>query len=509
MVASNTRLSIGPWTEGAVYALPPEDLPGTALAATQNTEVGIGGFLKTRPGLSKHISAALGSTPTLTATGKAVFSSSSSSRFCIAGAVFYEDVSGTWTDRTGAATITAGDDNTWQWVNANGDLYATSTSLADVQIKWAAAAGNIAHATVSGRFTKAKFCAWWDNRLWYAHEDTFEERVWFSNILTPETVGASSFLNVGAPITGLTTLRTGLVVHTDEGLHLIQYDRSLSAYVQQQRGDRGTVSARSTVLNAMGQLFFVRSDGVYQWDIDSPIATEVSATPTKISGVLDGPRYWDIINKTRLPFSFAINNEAKNSIWFVLPHGTAQTDMNHVMVYDYARKIWYGPYLGFTRNCGAYFDHAPYLGGYDDGLLYKHDTGTNDNGVAIDAWFETAALPGVDFGVDVRWLWAATAFGVTGNYNITIQQISARTVTRSEAYNAGGSFDSIGSFIIGISSIAGSTVLRSAETSLQGYSDSMQLRYSNGNLNEEFNVRRVTIPFRPLGIIPHTTSGVS
>jgi hypothetical protein len=510
MVATQYLHPLGPWEGGVVYALPPELIGADALSAMQNIEIGLGGVAKTRPGYSKYISGAISGPPTLTAVGEAIFSSSSSRVFVIAGTVFYEDVAGTWTDRTAAITITAGDDNTWQWVNCNGDLYATSTSLADVQIKWTAAAADIVNATVSARFTKARYCDWWDNRLWYAVTDASEVRVWFSGVLTPETVGATDFLTFDGIVTGLKGLRTVLTVHTENSIHFVYYDNVLAAYVQQKRADRGAVSARSIVLNGQGQMFFVRKDGIYRWDVDSPIATEVSGTPQKISIALDGDQYWNQINKARLHQSWAVDYPDKNCIWFMLPYGTSQTDMNHIMVYDYDRNIWYGPYLNFTRNCGALIANVPHLGGYDDGLLYKYEDGTADNGVAIDAWFDTAAVPAIETGVDVRWLWAVNSFDVTGDYDINVQQIGDRLVTLTDSFNGGGGHERIeDTFTIGISSIAGEEILRSEDTQLQGYSDGTQLRYNNANLNEQLAIRHAHLAYVPIGVLPHQLPGVS
>ncbi len=509
MVATNTFLTLGPFTGGLVKALPAETVPADTLTDGENIEIGLGGVAKTRSGAAKYISAAIGSDPTITAVGKAIFSSASSSVFCIANAIFYEDVSGTWTDRTGGVSISTADDDTWSWVNANGDLYATSNSLSDNPIKWAAAAGNIASANLDSRFTNAKWCEWWDNRLWYGHTNANEERVWFSNLLTPETIGATSFLNFGVAVTGLKGLRTGLTVHSEDGIYLVQYNQDLSVYVQQQRADKGTVAGRSIVVNGQGQMFFIRKDGIYQWDIDSPIATEASATPRKISLPLDGAGYWDNLNGARLHQAWAVNYEDRNQIWFGLPYGTSQTDLNHILVYDYAQQIFYPPYTGTTRNCGAFFDGNPHLGGYDDGLVYIHDSGTADNGTAIDAWFETAAAPAADPSVEVRWLFALISHDVTGDFKVSLTQKADSIVTQTDSFAVGGNFDAIETaFTIGTSAIAGDSLLRQAQVNLKGYSDSVQLKFRNANANERFGIRFIKVPYRPIGVLSQSSPGV-
>ena len=94
----------------------------------------------------------------------------------------------------------------------------------------------------------------------------------------------------------------------------------------------GTVSNRSLVtvrVPGSGEIqLYIRKDGIYAFNgVDS----------IKISGRLDGDRYWDSINTSRLSKSFAIAYEQKNEVWFYVPYGTTQTTMNHIIVYDYLR----------------------------------------------------------------------------------------------------------------------------------------------------------------------------
>lgn len=503
------KQQVGPWTDGVRYDLPAEDLPPSALYAMQNTRLNRAGQLETRPGTAKYISSALGSTPTIQGLGQHQFDASTERVWTIAGTAFYEAVSGTWTARTGGVTITAGDDNTWQAVDVGGTMFATCTSLADVQIKWAAAGGNIANATVSSRFTKAKFCEWWDTRLWYAHTNANTDRAWYSAVATPETItNATDFVQTGRIITGMKAFGGALTVHAESGIWVYFQTSTAGVYSERKRAEFGTVAGRSLVTTDSGQLFFVRNDGIYVWDAASLVESEVSTPPQKVSGALDGDRYWDNINTARLPYCHAEEYPDESEIWFYLPYGTGQTDMNHIMVYNYQYRRWHGPFTGNTRNVSALIDDKPHAGGYDDGLVYDMASGTNDNGSAIDAWGETAMPAPAGTPSDVRWLYARHHFDAKGAWDVEVTQSAPGVVSKTDSFEQGGTFDAIGAFTIGTSAIAGLNRRRFTETDLWGYAPAIQLKYRNANIDEPFSLRQTDLMYRPIGPVRKESSGV-
>ena len=98
-------LQFGPW-QTVNYSVPAIDLSPNVLSSIENMYLDNAGSLNTRPGMAKYISGALSSTPSIVAVGKQRFTASSSSVFVIAGDKFFEDISGTWTDRTASITVT-------------------------------------------------------------------------------------------------------------------------------------------------------------------------------------------------------------------------------------------------------------------------------------------------------------------------------------------------------------------------------------------------------------------
>ena len=174
-------IQYGPW-QTVNYSVPAIDLAPNVLSRIENMYLDNAGSLNTRPGMAKYISGALSGTPSVVAVGKQRFSASSSAVFIIAGDKFFEDVSGTWTDRTASIRITDHVDKYWMTTNAGGTLIGTNGIGNNAPIKWAAAAGNIAAAGMgSSSVTSADMPMFWDNRLWYVSTNQGERLAHYSS----------------------------------------------------------------------------------------------------------------------------------------------------------------------------------------------------------------------------------------------------------------------------------------------------------------------------------------
>ena len=330
MPVAGSSIRHGPWVGGVQYKLPVEGQRTDTLFAMSNCKVGLAGEVKKRLGFAKYISTAL-STTDLTAVGYAKFSASSAATFIVSGTVLYEDVDGTWTERMPASgvTITAATDNTFEWVNAGGTIVLTNG--ANGPIKWAAAAGDCAALDVDSRFSTADHIEFFDGRLWLANTNANEDRLWRSDTGDIETWGSTSFYGLDFPITGLKAFGNSLAVHAEDGIWLLQPTGNSSVpYQVQRQGNGGSISGRGLAALPDGSQVFPRRDGIYRWH-GGPVQ--------KISQALDGSRYWDSISPNRLLQSFAVVYPDQNEVWFQLPYNS--TNMNHTMIYDYVRGIWY------------------------------------------------------------------------------------------------------------------------------------------------------------------------
>lgn len=374
-----------------------------------------------------------------------------------------------------------------------------------------------AAAGVSSRFsTTARHIAFWDNRLWYGNADTNYDRLWYSDIGTPETVGASSFYNIGYQITGLQPMQNGLTVHTDQGIHtLTPTGNATIPYQLQQRTGEGTVSGRGIVVLPQNRQLFIRNDGIYMWEGGDDI--------TKKTYNMD-LGYWPDLVTSRLPQVFSLYFPTENEAWFWVPHGTGQNDMNHILIYSDRYDMWYGPYSGtasyFTRNCAALIDDLPHAGtlngsGSVGGKLEDHwakDIWNDDNasasGIALNQYFVTGAPAPEGSDQTVRWRYARTYFDATGNFNVTVTQASSGVQGTSKTLNVGG-----GSFTLGADKTdegkLGTVRMLSRDTDLTEYDPHTSLKFANSTLNNFFRIRRTHPVFSRIGRKRKTKPGVA
>ena len=481
-------IQLGPWHKGVRYDLPVEDLAPDELFNCENVRVGTGGQVESRKGtLSYQSAAALGGSPTLTMAAEYDVDATTTHVVIVAGTAIYKYSSG-WSAITGSVTVTAGDDNTFEWVNANGTLVATNGVDTDAW-KWT----GTSNATVlddDGRFTKGKHIAWWDNRLWIGNVNNATNQVWYSDTADIETWGGTSFFNFGGIVTGLQATQNALTVHTTDGIYtLIPTGNASLPYSAQQRTKEAGIDGRSIVALPGDAQLMVRSDGVYQWD--------GGANLRKISGPLDGG-YWPNLTAARLKQSFGLYFPRENEVWFFVPYGTSQTNMNHVMVYNILRNRWHGPYKGWERNCAALVGGVPHAADFD-GRLWDHDQGDDDNGTAIVSLVETAATAPLGPDVRVRFLNARHYYDAKGKYPVSVSQVSTDLVGTAAQFDLTG----VG-FTLDVDLLDSDTPLsevrqQSQDTPLTGYAPHCSLRYSMAVADQSFTLRKTLMRYRGLG----------
>lgn len=509
---------LGPFPRGVNYSRPADEVGPDELYAMENCRLGNVGQSSKRKGSTPLNTTALNSGATITAIGKHSFSASSSETFAFAGNKFYEDVDGTPDDRTGAVTITAADDNTWQTADASGTLIATNGVSGDTIVKWTAAGGNLAALDVDARFTWAKHVAYWDRTAWFANLSSGANRVWRSDQGDIETYGALNFYSFDYDITGISPFAGGLIVHTNRTMStILPTGDSTTPYrkynfIQADANMGGSESGRAIInVPGLGQCF-PRKDGIYRLKAD--------LTLDKISLKLDRSRYWDNVRSARLPYTHTTVDPVQGYAFFWLPYGASQTKMNHAMIFDYKKSlalgewVWQGPDVDLTRNCsgfGVNDDSLPYFGGFD-GFVYKHETGNVDNDGttdnAIDAYYETGSPAPYGGVVDVEWHRVRHFYEVTGIHLVEVTEISIDISARSQNIQMGGAFHAIGvGFAIGISPIAGESEIAYTETDLTGNSPFKRFKVRNSNASQPFTFRKHILIHSPIGIVPRDRSG--
>ena len=509
---------LGPWTDGVFYNKAPEELEEGGISSMQNMELGSSGELKKRLGtVSYKTEDPIAGNPTVTACGEYRIPPSTTEVFMVAGALIYEHTGNAWSSITGDVTITAGDDNTFDWAVDEGNGVLHLTNGVNLPFKRTGSSGNATQAAddVDSRFDTAKWVAFFDNRIWWGNTDTDYDQVWYTDIGDTDTIVATSFLRFGNPVTGLVALRESLAVHTETGIHTITPTGNTEIpFQQEQVTNRGTVSGRSIVLLPGEVQMFIREDGIYTWDGGDVIE--------KVSDGLDND-YWDTVPSTRLPQSFALYYPLKNQAWFWIARSTGQAEPNEVIIWSVQHEAFFGPYVGssthFTRNCAGLIDGRPHFGTHDNsgsigGTVQDHapasvynDDDDSDTGTAIFANFTTAAPAPEGSANTVRWLYARNWFDSTGGFTITVQQESSGIDGTSIDFSVDG-----GGFTLDTNKLdeeeLGTVRMMSIDTDLTGYDPHTSLKFSNNNIDEFFTMRRTHPVYLPLGRIRTRKLGV-
>ena len=498
MPISAESLKLGPWRAGVNYSLPAEEIGPEGLYDMENCTVGLAGEVKKRKGFAKYNASAMNSGATVTAFGQ-VHIAAADKTFAIAGDKFFDVTGGTATDRSGSVTITAGNDNTWNWIMAGATLVACNGVDTDA-ITWAGGTANAGTLDDDGRFTKPTWIAFWENRLWLGNENSNGDRLWRADAGDITTWGATNYHQFGYDITGLQPFQNTLAVHTDEGIHtLTATGNATIPFQQQQRTQRGTIAGRSIVTIPGERQVFVRSDGIYQWTGGAQV--------DKISFALDD-RYWSSLNTARLAYSFALYYPAKEEVWFFLPYGSTQTTMNSVAIYSGRLDAWFGPYNNFTRDSAAMVDDLPHAGDFA-GFIMAHETNNNDDGSAIKAFFETAAIAPLGDSVECRWLYARTLFDNIGDFDVSVQQTGAGIVSNTETITMGQSGALLDStFVLDSSALESDVSALTDDRDLFGYVPRTTLRFRNFLDDETFTIRRTNLMYKPIGRTRHRKTGI-
>lgn len=487
-------LQLGPWFGGVRYDLPVEEVGPYELSDMQNAHIGTAGELTMPSGtLSYESAAALTSAPTLTMAFEFEKDASTTYVVIAAGAALYYYNSG-WSAITGATTLTAGDDNTWERVNCNGTFVMTNGVDTDA-IKWTGT-GNATTLDDDARFTKAKHCAWFDNRLFMGNVNGATGRLWYSDTADIETWGATSYYNFGGIITGLVPAQNALVVHTTDGLYtLIPTGNATLPYHPQKRTDKAGIDGRSCVALPDDSQLMILKDGVYLW--------EGGAVLRKVSLALDGRGgYWSKLDPDRLSKAFAVRLPQTSVVAFALPYkgtATSQTNMNHIMYYDYRRRtqingkdvgIWYGPDTGFERNCAALIDDKLHMGDFD-GYLWDHDAETYAwNSGPIASFFETGAPPPLGADVSVGWVSARHFYKATGSIDVTVLQKAANIAGDAQTLTLDGTTLELPG---AIPAYITDPIQTYKDLPLLGYGPQCSLRYSLTAASAEFELRRANL----------------
>lgn len=150
--------------------------------------------------------------------------------------------------------------------------------------------------------------------------------------------------------------------------------------------------------------YYVSEDGIFRWD--GLKSTDLTSTVI--------PQTWAGVNKVNLYKAAAGYNRVYNSLWFHVPEGASTTN-NMVLVYDLSFDSWW-IFRGIEASCMIDYNNGTnikvYTGGAASGFVIEQNTGFNDLGSAISAYWTGKNFDGGD---PVRMKKFKKAFAVDAN----------------------------------------------------------------------------------------------
>lgn len=301
-----------------------------------------------------------------------------------------DSLDGTWDDITGSLTITAGDDNRFNWITFKDVAFGTNN--VDVPIKWEAAGNGATWTTVTG-LTKAKYVESWNNYVFLANVTIsgtlHSTRVYWSCINTPETWNAADFNEIGfkdgEDIMGLKALGDRLVIFKESSIYNVFFTGSsdIPFAFHKSFSDVGTISGQS-IQRVNNGLVFIATDGVYFYDGNNGIKMS-----DKITNTLEG------FNDAKFLNIVSGYQERHNRYWATFAKSAATSD--RVLTWDSFNNA-FSVYKGIAANAITVFtvdgDEQIYFGDYS-GYVYQADDASTANddpanvATAIDAFFQT------------------------------------------------------------------------------------------------------------------------
>tara|TARA_R100000808_G_scaffold62_2_gene468 strand:- start:11060 stop:12664 length:1605 start_codon:yes stop_codon:yes gene_type:complete len=513
---------LGPWMGGVRYDKPTENTLPDELASTVNCRIGTAGQVEKRKGSASYngesaLETAVASPGdpvinTVTGCGQWVNASNVKYTFMFVKDEYYEHTGASdadWVNRRGSVTITADDVDgsngyVWQWVNANGVLYALNGE--DPPIKAAGGATITAWSALPSGVTTAAHIAHWDNRLWIANSSgssAQKDRVYRSGAGNYESWEGN--YDLGGPITALVAQDDSLAVHTESGIWVLSPTGTANTpYSIKPVTTQGGIGGRNTIALPDGTQMMVRRDGIYSWDGGEALE--------KKSQALDAG-YWSKLRVSRqdnqhdgLEDGFAVYYPNENEVWFFFTDSsepTTQVKFNSIIIYNILDDFWFGPYEDREINCAALIDNKPHGGTYT-GKLLDLAVGDKDETDAIVASFQTSGHTEDDV-VRKRWVYARCYFDEQGgDWQVQVQQASAGLVGGAPSVLSMGITEGVlGAFTLDADPLGAGFPNKPkvvyGDVRLQGYDAHTSLIVKNTDADEPFVFRNVHLAYKPLG----------
>lgn len=392
----------------------------------------------------------------------------------------------------GGLTFTPGTEgeNLMSFVNFNNKAIGTN----GVEALWQF--NGTTGATLAGSPPIAPVMATFQNFIFLAGNPTFPYRLYFCNDGDETTWSAADYIDIGdltQGITGLSVLFGKLYIFLRKGMHELRgYDRDTFA-VDIVSSSTGCV-ARKSIVKVDNNLVFLSERGFYSFD-----GINVHYLSETIQLLISS------LNYNRIDKVVGEIYKAKDQVWFGVSTGS-NLNNNEIICMSYSptasesagltkEDVSFAEYTGILANSfglerSAQEQDRLYTGDYL-GMIYKQDTGTNDDGLGIDFVVKT---PPIDMGAPeefkrFRYLWLFTK--QVGAYNLNISYKTdfkpgdtTTTVSMQQTTDA----TLWGSMIWGTSVWGGSSIIK-ARVGLKANGQHLELVFSNKVKDQNITIK--------------------
>lgn len=243
-----------------------------------------------------------------------------------------------------------------------------------------------------------KYLAVFNNFLCMAGDTTYPRRVWFSELGAPQIWSTyagiyGNYLDIGdaddnEPLIGLFAWGEYLYALKRHSIYVIPYTGNASAPFQSRNISRGLGCLSHWSCKAVGSNKFVFMSEQGPAECFGTVARIIPAA----KNILDrfDPNSTTRYNLSAMQYTTAGHNSTKMQVWWGVS-STSATTRDLTLVYDYENEAFWENDLSanyYTEVTDSNFFSSVWSGDYS-AQVFQNDSGTNDDGSAIDFYFET------------------------------------------------------------------------------------------------------------------------
>jgi hypothetical protein len=214
--------------------------------------------------------------------------------------------------------------------------------------------------------------------LFIAWSDTEDYDTW---VAASTNNAGDSRINKGSEIVSGFSTKVGILILTDVGMHVMQPVASNEVFVIRPLGSGIAVAGPAASVDVNGVGFSMGKNNFYVYD------GVISVMPCSVWG-----HVFRDLNVTQSFSVMCSHSKDFNEIWWFYPSANQNSNDRYV-IFNYVEKIWYYGSLGRA----SFHDFSPFFNkpyGFDNqGNLYVHEEGSDDDVAAMGSFIESGYLP--------------------------------------------------------------------------------------------------------------------